>query len=422
MSVQRLLLICLVCTGVLLLVAVVVTTPWRPLAEPPGGFTHPDAARDFTAAEIARGRSLARAARPPAYLSMALSLVVSLVLGLTPAGARIIEAVARPLGGGWVWRILLGGLALALIGRLATLPFAARLEVVRRRYGLSVQSWGSWWLDLAKGFAMSTGLLLVVVLGLYALIRALPRAGWLLAAGAGALLVVAISFLYPLVVEPAFNKFHSMPDGELRTSLMQLAERDGVPVRDVLVADASRRTTALNAYVSGFGSTRRIVVYDTTVRDADPREVELIAAHELGHAKRNDVLHGTLIGAAALAAGVCALGLLMTCAPLLRRAGADEAGDPRSLALLLAAVAVIGTLAGPGEMLISRRLEARADVHALDLTRDPAAFIRMQHSLAVANRSNVTPNPILQFLFASHPSAPERIALARDWERLHGKG
>ncbi len=426
MSVQRVLLICLVCTGVALLVAVAVTTPWRPLAEPPGGFTHPDAARDFTTAEIARGRSLARAARPPAYLSMALSLVLSLVLGLTPAGAWIVATVARPLGGGWVWRILLGGLVLLLVGRLATLPFAARLEAVRRQYGLSVQTWGGWWVDLLKSFAMSSGLLLVVVLVLYALIRALPRAGWLIAAGGGALLVVAISFLYPLVVEPAFNKFESMPEGPLRSSLMQLAERDGVPVRDVLVADASRRTTSLNAYVSGFGSTRRIVVYDTTVRDADPREVELIAAHELGHAKRNDVLHGTLIGAVALAVGVCAVGLLMSWSPLLRRAGADGAGDPRSLALLLAVVAVLGVVSEPGQMLISRRLEARADVHALDLTRDPDAFIRMQHSLAVANRSNVTPNPVLQVLFGSHPSAPERIALARDWERLHanlfGKG
>lgn len=418
MSVHKTLLIALLCTGAVLLVAVAVTTPWRALPEPPGGFTTPDAARDFTRAEIAEGRALAGAARPPAYLSMALSLVVTLVLGLTPLGARVVTALARPLGGGWVWQVLLGGLVLTLVGRLATLPFAARLEVVRRRHGLSVQTWSGWWADLAKGFAMSTGLLLVVVLALYALIRALPRAGWLLAAGGGALLVIAVSFLYPLLVEPAFNRFEPMPEGPLRASLLELAERDGVPVDDVLIADASRRTTALNAYVSGFGSTRRIVVYDTTVRDADPREVASIAAHELGHAERGDVLHGTLIGAAALAAGVCALGLLGTWSPLLRRAGADAVGDPRSLALLLAVVAVLGTLSGPGQMLISRRLEARADVHALDLTRDPDTFVRMQHSLATVNHSNVTPNPVLQVLFGSHPSAPERIALARDWERL----
>lgn len=420
MSGQRILVVCLAVTAVVLLVALVVTTPWRPLPSVPGGAVHPDAARDFSAAEIARGQALAREARPPAYLSMAASLVATLLLGLTPLGARIVTGVARPFGGGWVWQVVVGGLVLLLIGRAVALPFDLRLESVRRRHGLSVQTWGGWWLDAAKGFAMSAGVLLAVLVALFALLRHWPRAAWPIAAGAGALLVVAMSFLYPLLVEPAFNRFHSMPEGELRTSLLQLAEKDGVPVQDVLVADASRRTTALNAYVSGFGSTRRIVVYDTTLQSATPREIELVAAHELGHAKRHDVLYGTLIGAAGAAAGLCLTGLLMGWRPLLRRAGADAAADPRALALLLAVVAVIATLSGPVQMLVSRRMEARADVHALDLTRDPDGFIAMQKRLALANRSNLTPNPVLQILFGSHPATAERIALARDWAKLHG--
>jgi STE24 endopeptidase len=420
MNGQKATVICLAITAAVLLAAVVLTTPWRPLPHIPGGAVTPDATRDFSAVEIAHGQALARQARPPVYLSMALSLVVTLLLGLTPLGARLVSAVARPFGGGWVWQVLLGGLVLMLIGRAVALPFDARLEVVRRRYGLSVQSWAGWWLDVAKGFAMSTGLLLAVLLGLFALVRHWPRAAWPIAAGAGALLVVAMSFLYPLLVEPAFNNFHSMPDGPLRTSLLQLAEKDGVPVKDVLVADASRRTTALNAYVSGFGSTRRIVVYDTTLQTASPREIELITAHELGHAKRNDVLHGTLIGAAGMAAGICVVGLLMNWQPLLRRASADSAGDPRALALLLAVIAVLVTVSGPAQMLISRRLEARADAHALDLTRDPDGFIAMQKRLALANQSNLTPNPVLQVLFGSHPATAERIAMARDWAKLHG--
>lgn len=420
MAGQRVLVVCLAVTAAVLLVAVVVTTPWRPLPDIPGGSVPADAARDFTAAEIARGRALAEQARPPIYLAMALSLVVSLLLGLTPVGAKLVAAVARPFGGGWVWQVLLGGLVLLLVGRAVALPFDARLEVVRRNHGLSVQTWGGWWLDVAKGFGMTAGVLLPVLVLLFALVRHWPRAAWPIAAGAGALLVVAVSFLYPLLVEPAFNKFHSMPDGPLRTSLLELAEEDGVPVDDVLVADASRRTTALNAYVSGFGSTRRIVVYDTALETATPREIEMIAAHELGHAERNDVLHGTLIGAAGMAAGICLVGLLMNWRPLLRRAGADSAGDPRALALLLAVVAVVTTLSGPAQMLVSRRLEARADVHALDLTRDPEAFIAMQRRLALTNRSNLTPNPVLQVLFGSHPATKERIALARDWAKLHG--
>ena len=91
---------------------------------------------------------------------------------------------------------------------------------------------------------------------------------WAWAAMATAGLVVAGSFAYPVVIEPVFNSFTSLQQGQLREDLLALAERDGVPVKDVLVADASRRTTALNAYVSGFGGSRRIVVYDTLVRQA----------------------------------------------------------------------------------------------------------------------------------------------------------
>ena len=235
-----------------------------------------------------------------------------------------------------------------------------------------------------------------------------------------ALLVVLISFVYPLLVEPVFNKFTPMAQGPLRASLIEIASRDGVPVRDVLVADASRRTTALNAYVSGFGATRRIVVYDTTVRKAGPDEIRLIAAHELGHAKRNDVLHGTLIGALGLAAGAIVLYLALNWPPLLRRAGVSEAGDPRALALVLLVLTLLGTLGGPVQQLVSRRIEARADVHALDLTREPDTFARMQRQLAVTNLSNLRPDPVGYVLFASHPSSPQRIALARDWARLHG--
>ena len=139
-----------------------------------------------------------------------------------------------------------------------------------------------------------------------------------------------------------WHSFTPMADGPLRTSLMRLAERDGVPVRDVLVADASRRTTALNAYVSGLGPTRRIVVYDTLLREAPPEQVEAVVAHELGHAKRNDVLTGTLIGALGAAAGVCALYLIGSWGGLLRRAGVDSIVDPRALALVTALFAIAG--------------------------------------------------------------------------------
>jgi STE24 endopeptidase len=191
-----------------------------------------------------------------------------------------------------------------------------------------------------------------------------------------------------------------------------------VPVRDVLVADASRRTTALNAYVSGLGPTRRIVIYDTLLREAPPEQVRAVVAHELGHAKRGDVLTGTLIGAFGAAAGVCALYLLGSWAGLLRRAGVESIVDPRGLALLVAVTTLAGLVALPLQNALTRRIEARADAHALALTDDPSTVEQMEARLATTNLADVDPPRWHYLIFASHPSIVERMAAAR----AHARG
>ncbi len=410
----------LLLAGVALVVIAAVTTPWSPLpGRVPGGRVSADAAADFPPSEVTREAAFHRAVRPPAYLSLALGLVVGAALGLTPVGSRLVRGVSRPFGGSWPVTALLGGLAVAVLGRLLTLPLDAWAEAVLRRYGLSTQGWPAWLEDQARSLGITAVVLGVAVAGFYGLARAAPRSWWLPVAVAGAILVFLGSFLYPVVVEPVFNRFTPLPAGELRTSLLALARQDDVPVRDVLVADASRRTTALNAYVSGYGRTRRIVLYDTLLR-ASPEEVRLVVAHELGHAKRNDVLHGTILGALGMALAVCLIYLAMSWPPLLRRAGVDSAGDPRSVALLLFLAAALTMVGMPAQNLISRRIEARADVHSLDLTRDPRTFIASERRLARTNLSDLHPNLVVYALFADHPTPPERIALARNWARQHG--
>jgi STE24 endopeptidase len=216
-----------------------------------------------------------------------------------------------------------------------------------------------------------------------------------------------------------------MAAGPQRDDLLELARRDGVQVDEVLVADASRRTTAENAYVSGLGDTRRVVVYDTLLEGATPREVELVVAHELGHVTAHDVRLGTSLGALAAAAAVVAGAWLLDDrgrrrVVLLRRAGVSGAGDPGVVALVLALATVASVAVAPVSTLVSRRIEARADVHALDLTRDVQSFAQMQRRLAVTNLSDLQPAWWQTALFATHPSAPWRIAMARAWARQHG--
>lgn len=379
-----------------------------------------DVDADFTPAERAREDAFHADVRPPAYGGLLAGLLVAGVLGLTPLGARVVTAAARPLPDGWGWQVVAGAAALTVVGRVVALPFAARAHAVRRDYDLTRQAWPAWALDQVRGLGVGLAFTLIAALGFYAVVRAAPVRWWLGVGLGGAALVLAGSFAFPVLVEPVFNRFASLEEGPLRTSLLALARQDGVPVRDVLVADASRRTTTLNAYVSGFGSTRRIVVYDTLLRGASPDEVRLVVAHELGHAARQDVLVGTTLGALGVVVAAAGGYLLLGSTPLLRWAGASGVGDPRSLALLVLLVSAATLVTAPLQTLISRRIEARADVHSLELTRDPVTFAASERRLALTNLSDLDPHPLVYAFFATHPTGPQRIALSRRWALRNG--
>jgi STE24 endopeptidase len=366
---------------------------------------------------VAKGRAFHSALRPGTYGALAVALAVAVVLGLTPLGARLVELVGRPFGDHWLARAVLGGFAIVLVGELVTLPFAAWRYSVLHRYGLSTQTWGAWVVDMLKGYAVGAVIGGIALVGFFTVTRLFPRWWWAVGAVGAAALMMLLTFVFPVLVEPVFNKFTPMEQGQLRTELMAMAARDGVPVRDVLVADASRRTRAVNAYVSGYGATRRIVVYDTLLTEATEAEVRSVVAHELSHAKSNDVLTGALITALGAAAAVCAIFLLGAWGWLLRRAGVESIAEPRAIALLAAVAALAGVLSGPAQGFLSRKIEARSDAHALELTGDPASYESMMARLATVNLADPDPNPIEHALTSSHPSAVQRIAMARAWAR-----
>jgi len=371
---------------------------------------------------LQRAESFAAALRPASLTSLVLGLLVSAVLGLTPLGAGLVHAVARPLGGGRAAQVLLGSAAVVVVGRLATLPVSAYAEVLRHRYGLSTRSWGLWLRDVAVSTAISAAVTALALAGFLWLVRRAPHTWWAWAAGVTAGFVVVGSFLYPVVIEPAFNRFEPLPAGELRTRLLDLAEENGTPVQDVLVSDASRRTTALNAYVSGFGSTRRVVLYDTTLERLPEDGVASIVAHELGHVVHRDVLTGTLIGALGSGAAVALSGWLLSWMPLLRRVGAQSPADPAVVPLVLLLLSLSGLLSTPVQNLVSRQVETRADLRALELTGDAGAFVDMQRQLSATNLSDPDPPGAWHWFFGSHPTAAQRIAFAQDWQRLEDAG
>ena len=398
-----------------LIVLVVVVVPWH---RPPAPRADQLAALgQLPREQVDRARAFHAELRPGSYGAMAIGLIGALLLGLTPLGAKLVTLAGRPFGDHWIAQAVLGGLVIVLLVEVVTVPFAMWRRTVLVEYGISTQTWGGWTVDLLKSWAVGAVIGGLALLGFFAVVRLLPRWWWAAGAAGAAALVVLLSFVVPVVVEPIFNRFAPMAEGPLRTELITMAARDGVPVRDVLVADASRRTRAVNAYVSGFGPTRRIVVYDTMLTEATGDEVVSVVAHELGHAKDNDVLTGTLIGALGTAAGVIALYLLGSWTGLLRQAGVTSIAEPRALGLLIALAALAGLVAGPAQAFVTRRIEARADAHALALTGDPATFESMQHRLGTVNLSDPDPPTWEHVLFGTHPSTVERMAAARAYAR-----
>jgi STE24 endopeptidase len=351
-----------------------------------------------------------------------LAMLAALALGAP--GRAVVQGVAG-LAGGWApGRVVLAAVAVQVVRAGVGLPFSVRAFRQDARAGLATQRLGGFLRDWAKARAVGLVLVVLPVTALVLGARWQPP-GWpLVAAFAAVLLVLALAVVGPVLIEPLFNRFRPLEPGPLRARLLELAATMGVPVRDVLVADASRRTTRLNAYVSGLGRTRRVVVYDTLLAassgPAGPDdEVTLVAAHELAHVRHRDVLWGTLGSAALAAVSVLAVVALFDLEGVRAGLAVDGLGDPLAVPGLLLLATLGGLLAAPVASAVSRWAEARADWVALQVTRDPVTAVAVERRLALENRADLRPNRLLVALFASHPVTMARIAQAWLWAERH---
>jgi STE24 endopeptidase len=301
----------------------------------------------------------------------------------------------------------------AVVPAVATLPFAIASHAHDRTFGLATDSTSSFLLDDAKALGFTLVLAWIIAFVFVGLARRAPRAWPAIVAAVAALLTFVLVYLFPLVYEPAFNRF-SPVEPRTKQQVLAVARAEGVAVKDVVVSDASRRTTVLNAYVTGLGPSRRVVLYDTLVRGDPGCQLIVVVAHELGHVKHDDVLHGTLEGMGGVIVGVFLL------AWILRRArrvtGAEDAGDPRVIPFVAFAIVLATVLISPLVNWESRRVEASADRTAIATTRCPATAIALQVRLARADLDDLRPNAFVRWFSYTHPTALERIQLGVDAE------
>ena len=326
---------------------------------------------------------------------------------------RLFDRLARrPILGGAV-----AGAGISLLLVLVEFPLSAWRHERAVDVGLNTQTWLDWVSDVAKSagvdaaFAAAGGAVALV------LVRRFRRNWWAPAAAVIVAFGVVTIWLFPVVIDPIFNDFEKLPPGATRSDVLELADRAGVDVGEVYRVDASRRTTAANAYVGGLGHSKRVVLYDNLISGFPRDEIRMVVAHELGHQKHNDLIRGLVWLALVAPAGTF---LVQRLAEIFARR--EGFGDPRITPgpIVLPAIALaIGLVTfgmGAASNVLSRQVEGRADAYSLSLTHDPAAFTQLERRLAIRNVSDPDPPRLLHVLFGTHPTTAERIGIGEAWQ------
>ena len=438
-------------TVALLAVCVVLPLVGAVAAQPPGGST---AAGGTITADSLLADSLAvagTAARPLPAVAPPRDYIAEVRAAFTPenraySGTRIVLAFVTPFYEILIaLLILFSGLASVMrdvahnLGRrlyVRVLVFLALYTVaefaltfplicysgyaLEHQYGLSTQSFLAWLGDQGKDLGVTVavlGLIPILWLG-YRAIQRWPR-GWWLPVAAGTLpLIVAGALLQPLVVDPLYNKFTPLRDQQLQAAILELAARAGIPGRHVFEVDKSAQTVTYNAYVSGFGPSQRIVLWDTTLKGMKQDEILFVMGHEMGHYKLGHIWKG--IGITSAFSFLFFYLLARFAAAAMKRFktqwGFAELSDVASLPLLAATMTFLAMLAQPAVNGFSRRIEHEADVFAVEVTRDNDAGARSFLKLSSQNRSNPDPPLLIRWFLYSHPPLLERIRFTLAYE------
>jgi STE24 endopeptidase len=287
--------------------------------------------------------------------------------------------------------------------------------ILPHRFDLSNQTLKDWLVDMVKNIALGATLGLFLIEVVYLVLRAAGDTWWLWMTGAMLLFTVLLTNLSPILIMPIFNKFTPLGEehADLEERLIQLAEKAGTRVKGVYKMDMSRQSKQANAFLTGIGNTRRIVLGDTMVEEFSSDEIETILAHELGHHVHNDIPWMIGFGTILTALGFYLVSLAMNWA--ISTFGLSGVADPAGLPALMILLSLYQLVIMPIDNAFSRWRERMADDYALESTGKSKAFSSAFTRLANQNLGEVDPEPWVVFLFYNHPPLNERIEKAENW-------
>ena len=351
------------------------------------------------------------------FVEQAWSIAVLVLLLATGLSASLRNA-ARRIGRNWFFTIVVYFALFTIVTTIVDLPLSYYTEFVREHaYGLSNQTFGKWFSDTLKSLAVACIVGALVMWVPYLLLRKSPRRWWLYTAIALVPFIVLANLVAPIWIAPLFNKFEPMQDKVLEQKILSLAGRAGIEGSRVYQVNKSVDTKTLNAYVAGLFGTKRIVLWDTTLKRMTDRELLFVMGHEMGHYVLHHVWQAiafsVVIIAASLYVAYLAAGAVI--ARFGRRWGFTSLADIASLPLLLLLMSAFGLVVMPIQLAFTRHIEHEADRFGLEITQTNhsagTAFVKLQQDAL----ANPRPGLLYKIFRESHPPLGERIDFANQY-------
>ena len=307
---------------------------------------------------------------------------------------------------------------LAAIGGVAGIPFDIYdTFVLEKKYGFSTITWRLWLTDLIKSVIISAVLMGFMLAAFMAFILYLPGTWWFWAWVFFTMFEILLMWLYPVVIAPLFNKYEPIKDESLKEKITSLMAQVGLKAKGIYQVDEGKRSKHTNAYFTGIGKTKRIVLFDTLLASHSPEEILAVLAHEIGHWKKKHILKQLIFMIVASLIGLYFVYLIVNWPPLYSTFGLKYTPVYAGLFLVSLYLSCAGFFLSPIGAAIMRRYEREADKMARDLVGTSEPMINALKRLAKDNLTNLHPHPLYVWFYYSHPPLIERIKYLKTMDK-----
>ncbi len=340
--------------------------------------------------------------------------ILGILAFILSGGFNFVDGIARSQGDGTIVTGLIFAGILLMISQVMEIPFSAwSTFVIEEKFGFNRTSPATFLSDILKGIVLTAAIGGPVFACIIWFFETMGTAAWIYCWVALSVFQIMLMFVAPVLIMPVFNKFQPLEDGELKRSINDYAQREHFRMQGVFKMDGSRRSTKSNAFFTGFGRFKRIVLFDTLIKRHSVKELTAIIAHEMGHYKLRHILKGIVRSIFMAGFSLWLLSLFLGNQQLFQAFRMEYVSTYASLFFFGFLYAPISMITGIIDKAISRKHEFEADEYAVTSYGHPEEMIAALKKLSVDNLSNLTPHPFMVFLEYSHPPVLDRIRAIR---------